>query len=77
MKKIKLLVGVGGSIGEHQNPSPGTVIEVEDAVADAWADGVRAELVEEKKAPAKKRATKKAATKTVETAAGESGPEKR
>lgn len=76
MKKIKLLVGVGGSIGEHQNPIPGSVIEVEDAVADAWADGERAVLVDHKPAP-KKRPAKKAATKTVQTAAGESGPEKR
>lgn len=79
MKKIRMKVGVGGIIGEHAHPKPGDVLEVEDAVAEAWADGVRAELVEQKPA-AKKTAAKrtaKRATKTVETAAGESGPEKR
>lgn len=92
MPKIKLLTSVGGRLGDHESPKQGDVLEVEEAVAAAWADGTRAELVVEEEPepvtapaapepqPAKKtaaRKTTKRASKTVETTAGEGGPEKR
>ncbi len=46
--KIRLLVGVVGDLAGHSSPAAGDIIDVHPRVAQQWADGERAELVDEK-----------------------------
>jgi hypothetical protein len=48
--KIRMLVSVGGTIGPHDSPQVGEVIDVDEDMARAWADGERAELADDEKA---------------------------
>jgi hypothetical protein len=51
-----MLTGVAGSVAGTVSPGPGDVLDIPDAEARKWADGVRAELVDEKKQPQKRSA---------------------
>lgn len=46
MALIRILVPVAGSIGPHDSPAVGAILEVPEPVAEAWADGVRAVRVD-------------------------------
>lgn len=50
MAKIRVLVSVGGT----PSWTPGEIYEVSDEDAAKWADGIRAEVVEEPKSNEKK-----------------------
>lgn len=42
-----MLTSVAGTVGGHDTPAVGDVLDVDPATAEAWADGIRAEPADE------------------------------
>lgn len=70
--EVELAVSFGGILGGQNSPRQGTVVLLTEEQADAFEESGRGKRVKPKTKQTAKKATKK-----VETAKGESGPEKR